>query len=67
LGPRDVSEIVVGQLMGQHPPELVIVRLLEQTGRDVELAPAGAGRVDVRIVHDRHANLIQGAGMIHAH
>jgi hypothetical protein len=28
-------------------------------------SPAGAGRLDVWIVHDRHPDLIQGARMIH--
>jgi len=51
--------------MGQHAPEVLIGRLLEQPGGDIELAPSGAGRVDVSIVHNPNPNLIQGARMIH--
>src|SRR6185295_7991632 len=45
LGLRHVAEVVVGELVGQHPPQLVIVGLLKETGCDVEFAPAAAGRV----------------------
>src|SRR4029450_5693833 len=61
----DMTEIVVGELMGQDASELVIAGLQKQPGGDIELSPAGAGRVDVRIVHDRHPDLIRGARMIH--
>ena len=61
----DMAEIVVGELMGQDAPELVIAGLQKQPGGDIELSPAGAGRVDVRIVHDRHPDLIQRTRMIH--
>ena len=57
--------VVVGELMGHHPSELVIVGLQKQPRGDIELSPAAVGRVDVGIVHDRHPNLIQGARMIH--
>jgi len=60
-----VAQIIVGELMGQHAPEMLIVRLLEQTPGDIELTPAGAGRVDLRIVHDANANLAQRAWIIH--
>jgi hypothetical protein len=44
---------------------VLIVRLLEQTPCDIEFTPAGAGRVDLRIVHDANPNLTQWARMIH--
>ena len=53
----DVAQIVVGELVGKYTPELIVVRLLEQTPCDIELATAGAGRVDLRIVHDPNAHL----------
>ncbi len=55
----------MGELMGQHAPEVLIVGLFEQTPCDIEFAPAGAGRVDLRIVHDANANLTQRAWIIH--
>jgi hypothetical protein len=60
-----VPEVVVGELMGQDPTELVIVGLLEETGGDIELSPAGAGRIDVRVVHDANPDLTQGTRVIH--
>jgi hypothetical protein len=60
-----VPEVVVGELMGQHPSELVIIGLLEETGRDIEPSPTGAGCIDVRVVHDANPDLTQGSRVIH--
>src|SRR5712692_1860072 len=62
---RYVTEVVVGELMGQHTPQMLIVGLLKETTRDIELSPAGARRIDVRIVHDPDLDLIQGPRMVH--
>src|SRR3990170_106371 len=44
---------------------MLIAGLLKETSRDIELAAAGAGRVDVRIVHDPDLDLIQGPRIVH--
>jgi len=60
-----VAEVVVGELMGQNPPELVIGGLPEETGGDIKLASTATGRVDMRIVHDPNLHLVQRTRMIH--
>src|SRR4029450_1883813 len=60
-----VAEVVVGELMGQHAPKLVIVGLLKETRRDIKFPPTATGRVDMGIVHDPNLNLVQGTRMIH--
>jgi hypothetical protein len=62
---RDLTKIVVGELMGQHTPKLLVVGLLKETGGDKELAPTGAGRIDVRVVHEANLDLTQGTRVIH--
>jgi hypothetical protein len=36
---RNVTEIVVGELMGQHTSKVLVAGLLEETGGDIELSP----------------------------
>jgi hypothetical protein len=51
--------------MGEHTSKMLIVGLLKETTRDIELSPAGTGRIDMRIVHDANLDLIQGARVVH--
>ena len=54
------------EFMGQHTSKMLNVGLLKETTRDIELSPAGAGRIDVRIVHDPNLDLIPGPRMVHS-
>jgi hypothetical protein len=62
---RDVTKVVVGELVSQHTPKMLIIGFLEKTGGDIELSLAGAGRIDVRVIHDANPDLTQGTRVIH--
>jgi hypothetical protein len=62
---RDVTEIVVGEFMGQHTPKMLVAGFLKETGRDMELSTAAAGRIDVGMLHDPNLDLIQGPRMVY--
>jgi hypothetical protein len=44
---------------------MLIIGFLEKTGGDIELSLAGAGRIDVRVIHDANPDLTQGTRVIH--
>src|SRR5215472_16990775 len=60
-----VAEIVVGDLVGEHGHELLVVGLLQEPRGHVELPAARAGRVDFRVVDDGDLDLVERARMVH--
>jgi hypothetical protein len=51
--------------VGKDAGELHVVGLLQKSGRDVELAAAGACGIDVRICHDADFDLVERGWVIH--
>ena len=65
LGLGHVAEVVVGELVGQLAGQL-FVRWPSGGGRwSRRTSPGSARRVDVRVVHDAHANLRGVARVVH--
>jgi hypothetical protein len=62
----DVMQILVGDLVREHPAELVVVGLLEKTCGHEELTAAGAGGIDRRIIHDADLDLARIDWLVHA-
>ena len=60
-----VSEIRLRDPMREDAYELLIVRPLKQPGRDREFAAARIGGMDVRIIHQPDADLLQRDRVIH--
>ena len=65
LGFRDVAEISVCHLVGQDAAQLVVACLLQEAGRDIEVATAGIGGIDLWIIQEGHAHLIRLERMVH--
>ena len=62
---RDVAEIIVSHLVGQDAAQRVVACLLQETGRDIELSTAGIGSIDLWIIQQGHAHLVQREWMVH--
>jgi len=62
---RDVAEISVRHLVGQDAAQVVVACLLQEAGRDIEVATAGIGGIDLWIIQNGHAHLIQLEWMVH--
>ena len=60
-----VSEIRMRDLMGENACELFIVRLHKESGRHIEFAATRIGGIDVGIIHQPDADLIQRDRVIH--
>ena len=55
-------QVGMAHLVREHRSKLIVVRLLEKTGGDVELTAAGVRGVDVRILHEPDLHLFSGIG-----
>ena len=53
---RDVAEIRVRHLVGQDPAQWVVGCPFQEVGRDIGLATAGIGGIDLWILQDAHAH-----------
>jgi hypothetical protein len=65
LGLGHVVQVLVRDLVREHRPQLVVVGLIQQSSRHEELAAAGVGGVDPRIVHDADLDLAEGHRVVH--
>jgi len=61
----DMTEILMGNFMGQYAAQLIVTGAAHQPHGDVELAVTGISRVDFALIDDSDARLVSTARMIH--
>jgi hypothetical protein len=60
-----MAKILVGDLVSQHPAQLVIVCPLQKAHGHHKLAPTGIAGIDLGLIHNTDPDFLYWTGVIH--